>query len=313
VVLRYAAAGQDVNHEDAAPPVEVRAPEGEPATAAGDAPVEQNIQVAIAGQVEEVAVEEEHPPEGEPIDATDRAAEALVPESPTASEMATSPAKAATEDVPKIPAPSRIVFHSQPVPAEWADAASVQAAPSTATDGEDVLEAASEGIPAAGKDVPDEVLLEEAEVPPEAPKAPAVPEVLPVGAGSVVAARVLSESPPQEPVPAQTQSEITKLRRCEVCGFPVSEGRQLCLDCEKNKKAKEGSGTTKIGTPTTPPLSLHAIARPATARVPAPVPATMPQFLGEEPAEPSWLAAHKYMVAAVAIAVAGIDILLLVR
>src|SRR5246127_3768169 len=32
VVLRHAAAGQDVNHEDAAPPVEEQAPEGEPAT-----------------------------------------------------------------------------------------------------------------------------------------------------------------------------------------------------------------------------------------------------------------------------------------
>lgn len=31
--------------------------------------------------------------------------------------------------------------------------------------------------------------------------------------------------------PAQPQ-ELDKVRKCEACGFPVSEGRTLCLDCE---------------------------------------------------------------------------------
>ena len=38
-----------------------------------------------------------------------------------------------------------------------------------------------------------------------------------------------SEEP--EPEPARAP-ELDKIRKCEACGFPVSEGRTLCLDCE---------------------------------------------------------------------------------
>ena len=38
-----------------------------------------------------------------------------------------------------------------------------------------------------------------------------------------------SEEPEPEPVRAP---ELDKIRKCEACGFPVSEGRTLCLDCE---------------------------------------------------------------------------------
>jgi putative methionine-R-sulfoxide reductase with GAF domain len=37
------------------------------------------------------------------------------------------------------------------------------------------------------------------------------------------------ETKPPEPVQPQ---ELNKIRNCEACGFPVSEGRTLCLDCE---------------------------------------------------------------------------------
>ncbi len=33
-----------------------------------------------------------------------------------------------------------------------------------------------------------------------------------------------------------SRGAIANLGKCEVCGFPVSEGRRLCLDCEKKKK-----------------------------------------------------------------------------
>jgi putative methionine-R-sulfoxide reductase with GAF domain len=37
---------------------------------------------------------------------------------------------------------------------------------------------------------------------------------------------------------------ISQVRKCESCGFPVSEGRKLCLDCEK-KKPKEALTSAK--------------------------------------------------------------------
>ena len=36
----------------------------------------------------------------------------------------------------------------------------------------------------------------------------------------------------QRPNPPITTIAFGNLRRCETCGFPVSEGRRLCLDCE---------------------------------------------------------------------------------
>jgi hypothetical protein len=37
--------------------------------------------------------------------------------------------------------------------------------------------------------------------------------------------------------------EAAKLHTCEACGFPVSGGRTLCLDCEEARAAEESSGT----------------------------------------------------------------------
>jgi len=39
------------------------------------------------------------------------------------------------------------------------------------------------------------------------------------------------------------RKEIRNLRVCEACGFPVSTGRKLCLDCEEARTAEEGGGT----------------------------------------------------------------------
>jgi hypothetical protein len=36
--------------------------------------------------------------------------------------------------------------------------------------------------------------------------------------------------------------ETVKLRVCEVCGFPVSDGRTLCLDCEEARAVEDSSG-----------------------------------------------------------------------
>jgi hypothetical protein len=47
--------------------------------------------------------------------------------------------------------------------------------------------------------------------------------------------------------PAVMQAESTKapaqVIACESCGFPISEGRKLCLDCEEARTAEEGTAT----------------------------------------------------------------------
>ncbi len=84
------------------------------------------------------------------------------------------------------------------------------------------------------------------------------------------------------------------INKCEGCGFPVSEGRKFCLDCDSARKGND----------------------PAMAAVTGGLPAEparfIPQFLSgiEAPAEESWLAAHKYLIAAL-VALALIIIFLL--
>jgi putative methionine-R-sulfoxide reductase with GAF domain len=51
----------------------------------------------------------------------------------------------------------------------------------------------------------------------------------------------LSAAPPAiEPVPALAVPEaMLRVQKCASCGFPVSEGRTLCLDCERKDSQKE--------------------------------------------------------------------------
>jgi hypothetical protein len=47
--------------------------------------------------------------------------------------------------------------------------------------------------------------------------------------------------PVARPASAEGRSKlaVSQLKRCESCGFPVSGGRQYCLDCEKHQAAKD--------------------------------------------------------------------------
>jgi putative methionine-R-sulfoxide reductase with GAF domain len=67
------------------------------------------------------------------------------------------------------------------------------------------------------------------------------------------------------------------LGRCATCGFPVSEGRKLCLDCEAASPDAPSSGLDVSGT------------------------------FGQEP--PSWFRSHMYLIGAAVIAVATIAVL----
>jgi putative methionine-R-sulfoxide reductase with GAF domain len=67
------------------------------------------------------------------------------------------------------------------------------------------------------------------------------------------------------------------LGKCETCGFPVSEGRKLCLDCEAASPDALSNGLN------------------------------VPGVFGEEP--PSWVRSHMYLIGAAVIAVATIALL----
>jgi putative methionine-R-sulfoxide reductase with GAF domain len=53
-----------------------------------------------------------------------------------------------------------------------------------------------------------------------------------------------ANAPPESPVvlspqPASVPEAMLRLQKCASCGFPVSEGRTLCLDCEKKDSEKK--------------------------------------------------------------------------
>jgi len=137
-----------------------------------------------------------------------------------------------------------------------------------------------------------------------------VPAVPPVETAPAASATIAVEQ--AAPVPSPTRSAVANLRKCVACGFPVSEGRQLCLDCEKKQRtgdavargvAQRASAASGGGTAEgSKPLAAAVSASDPEAR-----------FLGGEQEEPSWLASHKYMVGAILIAVAGIVVVLLIR
>jgi GAF domain-containing protein len=93
--------------------------------------------------------------------------------------------------------------------------------------------------------------------------------------------------------PEATQSEpvrpleLDKIRKCEACGFPVSEGRTLCLDCE----AARISGAS--------PQPLAGGQTPAFL------------FQLEKQKKQSWLGAHIYTIGTVLIAVLTVVLLVL--
>ncbi|MGH9502914.1 MAG: GAF domain-containing protein [Terriglobales bacterium] len=86
-----------------------------------------------------------------------------------------------------------------------------------------------------------------------------------------------AESDPSSPI---STIAFGNLRRCETCGFPVSEGRRLCLDCEA-----------------------------ATPDAVASIDQTQEMFGEFSESNPSWARSHVYLIATALIAVATIALL----
>jgi putative methionine-R-sulfoxide reductase with GAF domain len=78
-----------------------------------------------------------------------------------------------------------------------------------------------------------------------------------------------------------TKIEFGNLRRCETCGFPVSQGRRLCLDCE-------ASAPGEVATVSDDPAFLASLNEP----------------------NQSWVKSHGYLIATALVAVATIALLI---
>ncbi len=158
------------------------------------------------------------------------------------------------------------------------------------TDEADILEepAALEAIP-SGIDPADDILMSELEAPPQ----PA-PIREPVATHS--AAPVVEVAPLAAPA---ARGAVASLRKCQACGFPVSEGRHLCLDCEKKGAAQ----------PPKPALVEPVVSQPERPAVSSEsdheVDSPLPNFLGDQPEE-SWIATHKLVVVAIIIGIIAI-------
>jgi putative methionine-R-sulfoxide reductase with GAF domain len=75
-------------------------------------------------------------------------------------------------------------------------------------------------------------------IPAEPPALRAEPLVIPAEPTVLPAAPSLDLAPEPKPEPTSVPEAMLRVQKCASCGFPVSEGRTLCLDCEKKDTEK---------------------------------------------------------------------------
>jgi putative methionine-R-sulfoxide reductase with GAF domain len=104
-----------------------------------------------------------------------------------------------------------------------------------------------------------------------------------------VTASAASDTKPLKPDQPETvrPKELDKIRNCEACGFPVSEGRSLCLDCEAARLSGERPA----------PLASNE------------VPAFLSKFDSRK--EQGWLGSHVYTIGTLLIVVLTIVLIVL--
>ena len=123
-----------------------------------------------------------------------------------------------------------------------------------------------------------------------------IPEVLP----EVLLA--ISDEPAESspPAPAPVPEAMQRVQKCASCGFPVSEGRTLCLDCEKKDSEKQDAEKKQREREQAQLESKQGEPKPDTASPSAaPMPEDfVPDFLANSaPAPRSWLANPVNLVA----------------
>jgi uncharacterized Zn finger protein (UPF0148 family) len=119
-----------------------------------------------------------------------------------------------------------------------------EAAPAPRQELEEAVEFSATGVAPQASAIPFEVPLgaslgvsldRESAAPAVLPAEP--PVILPLP----VAAAEPSSVPAAELAPTAVPEAMLRVQKCASCGFPVSEGRALCLDCEKKDSEKKDS------------------------------------------------------------------------
>jgi putative methionine-R-sulfoxide reductase with GAF domain len=130
---------------------------------------------------------------------------------------------------------------------------------------------------------------------PEASGISAIPELLETAVQPAEQPVVLTAppAPVADSAPGSVPEAMLRVQKCASCGFPVSEGRALCLDCEK-KEGEKNRGQMMRAEPGQEALSGAA---PESASVTEePVPAFLANVL---PMQESWLSNHVNLLAIV--------------
>ena len=129
----------------------------------------------------------------------------------------------------------------------------------------------------------------------EPPVIPAEPTVLPLEPSLDLAPEPV---PAPELQPASVPEAMLRVQKCASCGFPVSEGRTLCLDCEK--KGTEKTAFAKKQREQEQDASSDSVGASAATSVSATPEEFVPAFLANAvPPQESWLADHVNLLAVV--------------
>jgi putative methionine-R-sulfoxide reductase with GAF domain len=139
---------------------------------------------------------------------------------------------------------------------------------------------------------------------------------------SLASAGITAEVNSEPAAPASIPAAMLRVQKCGSCGFPVSEGRTLCLDCEKkensikereNKKRKSEQAVLEqkavqpeiTGNDLGPSASPSSLPVPSTADAPTATAVSnseefVPAFLANAvPVKESWMANHVNLLAIV--------------
>jgi putative methionine-R-sulfoxide reductase with GAF domain len=121
-----------------------------------------------------------------------------------------------------------------------------------------------------------------------------------------------SLSPDFSPAPAASlpaeraavPEALLRVQKCASCGFPVSEGRTICLDCEKKEAERQAGKITSGGQES----AISSSAAMNEKMIEEPVPAFLANVV---PAQESWLSNHVNLLAIIVV-ILGILVVIVV-
>src|ERR1019366_467186 len=128
----------------------------------------------------------------------------------------------------------------------------------------------------------------------------AEPPVLPAESPVISSPEPTAEPVSLQPQPASVPEAMLRVQKCASCGFPISEGRTLCLDCEK-KDTEKKDFEKKQREKEQGEVKQREQEQDAPSDSAAPTPEEfVPAFLANAvPAQESWLANHVNLLAIV--------------